>query len=369
LEVRHSDLNISTDHSRGRPGSIAIVICIEQNRLADEALLLIESIRNFAGVLANAPIYTFNPRANGPLEIKVRACLRKFGVVHSDESLNQRYRDYPLANKILVCAHMEEHAKEDVVVFLDSDSVILKTPAAFILPQGFQAALTPVWDVGIGATGPSDPANAFWKAASDACGHRGEFPLVKTVVTGREVGLYLNSGLIVARRSSGLFSKWLRCFESIYDSSVVRSVLGVGPTQHVGTGPSFFLEQASLSFAVAPFYDQVTWLGALYNCPLHHRSALQATHGNESFDLEDVIHFHYNRFLHMPGAIDAIWPPVNHRSPQYAWLKDRLPLEPKQKLVDQRIRLETLALEMRRWRIRLADATKGARRSPESPRL
>ena len=79
---------------------VAFVTCIENNKLAPEALLLIASIRNFGGRFSDCRIYSFNPRGLGPLDPLSYDELRSYGVVHSDELLNRTYQSYPQANKL-----------------------------------------------------------------------------------------------------------------------------------------------------------------------------------------------------------------------------------------------------------------------------
>src|SRR5262245_5794489 len=46
---------------------VAVVFCVEPGRLESEACLLVESIRQFGGRFANAPLYAVQPRHVDPL--------------------------------------------------------------------------------------------------------------------------------------------------------------------------------------------------------------------------------------------------------------------------------------------------------------
>lgn len=330
--------------------STGLFLCIENNRLATEAILLIESLRRFGGSLANAPVYTFNPRGRGGLEAAVLDRLRGLGVVHSEERLNDRFSDYALANKIFVAAHMERHASEEILVCLDSDCVILREPNEFLLEGGYTVAATPVWDIGIGAEGPTDPASAFWMRAAMVCNFSKPLPEVETVLSRKQVWLYLNSGLVVVRRTAGIFEEWRRCFEAMFSDGAIQRLLRFHSADQVGYGPAFFLEQAALTFAVAPHFENLSVLNPRYNCPLHHRAALQAAYPGERFELEDVVQFHYNRIFHMVGALSAIRPQLAPQSEEYQWLDVRLPLQPVQRNVNQALLLRAFEHDMRRWR-------------------
>jgi len=91
---------------------IGFVACIENNKLAPEALMLFESIRRFGGRLASAPIYSYNPRGHGPLNPETYARLLQLNVSHSDQLLNDKHGDYPIANKIFAAEHAERNSTE-----------------------------------------------------------------------------------------------------------------------------------------------------------------------------------------------------------------------------------------------------------------
>jgi hypothetical protein len=336
--------------------SLAFVACIENNRIASEALLLFESVREFAGRYSQSPIYSFNPRGLGPLDTSHYERLRSLAVSHSDEVLNSAHRDYALANKIYAAAHAEEVAKEDLLVLLDSDSVFLNEPESFELRQDAVAATTPVWAVGIGSRGPQDPAHSLWEAIRQTCRIVGsEPPLVHTRLTREPVSFYCNSGLVVVRRSAGIFSRWRECFERLSASSLVRGMLTCGGSDESGYGPDFFLEQASLTAALSPLARNVTLLDHRYNCPLHNLALLQRAYPGEVFDLDSVIHFHYNRTLHRVGFLDSLnLGPKDSR--QHEWLARRLPLWPVLAPADGTDFISAFDERMRDWRESLRQA-------------
>lgn len=329
--------------------SLAFVACIENNRIASEALLLFESIREFAGRYSQSPIYSFNPRGLGPLDPSHYRRLRSLDVSHNDEILNSAHRDYALANKVYAAAHAEEMAKEDVLILLDSDSVFLNEPASFELRQGAVAATTPVWAVGIGSRGPQDPTHALWEAIRQTCGGGSEPPFFRTRLTQEPVVFYCNSGLVVVRRSAGIFSRWRECFERLSASSVVCGMLTCGGPDESGYGPDFFLEQASLTAALSPLVRNVTLLDHRYNCPLHNLALLQRAYPGEVFGLDSVIHFHYNRTFHRVGFLESLNLGPND-SRQYEWLARRLPLPPVLGPADGTDFIAAFNERMRDWR-------------------
>src|SRR5271165_7096103 len=99
------------------------VICTEP-AFERKSVLLVRSIRRFAGLLSTAPVYSFSPREGSTISPWVMAEFSRLGVEHSAIVLNQRYTSYGVYNKPFVCAYSERQINADVLIFLDSDQVI-----------------------------------------------------------------------------------------------------------------------------------------------------------------------------------------------------------------------------------------------------
>ena len=89
----------------------SFVLCIENNAIRDQALLLCESIRRFAGRHRDAPILAYAPRPGSASTRDTRARLREMRVEYFDEPLNAHCRDYGSANRVFAGAHAERHAR------------------------------------------------------------------------------------------------------------------------------------------------------------------------------------------------------------------------------------------------------------------
>lgn len=327
--------------------SLGFIACIENNKLASEALLLFRSIRHFGGSLAHAPIYSFNPRGLGSLDKQHYEELQSLAVRHSDDLLNFEHRDYALANKIYAAACAEKKAAEDLLVFLDSDSIMLAEPTDLLLSDGVLAAATPVWAAGIGSRGVNDPANKLWDVGRNICGVIEEPPRVETLLTRERVIFYCNGGLIAVRRSAGIFSRWLNCFEQLSANELMSKLLSCGAGAR---NPSFFLEQMALSLALAPYSSATQLLDKRYNCPLHNRHVLERLYPDRRFDLDSIVHFHYNQSLHKTDFLHSFTPAFDTSSAQYRWLSPQLPLAPLVRDVDDSQAIARFDEQMERWR-------------------
>lgn len=334
--------------------SVAFIACIENNRLASETLLLAKSIRKFGGRLSNSTIYTFNPRGNGRLSKAHYDELHSLEIRHSDEILNTIHSTYPQANKCYAAARTEELAKEDVLVFLDSDSVFLNEPLGFLLPEHVVAAATPVWAAGIGSRGPDDPADAVWRTARSICNVSSKGPRVRTRLTQNDVGFYCNAGLVAARRSTGLFSQWLNCFTQLSSNPIIRNMLSFRAPSEPSISIDFFLDQIALTIALLPRTSEIVLLDERYNCPLHNRHLLEEAYPDKQFDLDTIVHFHYNRSFHEIGFIESFEPPFSPKSTQYKWLVQHLPLEPFISRAHKSCFIGEFDKQMQQWREWLA---------------
>ena len=294
--------------------TLAFLACAERGRLEPQTLLLVRSIRRWGGRFRDAPVWTFQPRAGTEVSGATAAALRDLSVTHVTERLNERFPDYGIANKVFACAWAEEHVPADVLVFLDSDSVLLGEPAALDLPPGTDAAVRPVDRKHQGSTGPSDPHDAFWRAAYTATGVRGE-PSVRTTVDDEEIRAYFNAGLVAARRDAGVMTRWREHFLRLMDASLVPP-----------HGRITFLDQVALATALADTMPRVRIPDATHNYPLPLRPILPRA--LRETPLDAMVHVHYHKWFQRPGFLREISPPLDPRAERFRWLEERLPLEP-----------------------------------------
>lgn len=294
--------------------SLAFLACAERGRLEGQTLLLCRSIRRFGGRHADAPIHTFQPRAGTEIAPETAAELRSLGVTHVTERLNGRFPDYGIANKVFACAWAEENLPHDVLVFLDSDSVVLGEPAELDLPRGVDAAVRPVDRKHQGSTGPGDPHDPFWVAARAAAGVRAD-PRVRTTVDDEPIRAYYNAGLVAARRDAKVMTGWRAHFLRLMDAGLVPP-----------HGRITFLDQVSLATALADRGDRVRVPDARHNYPLPLRPMLPRP--LRELPLDALVHAHYHKWFQRPGFLRELRPPLDPRSDRFTWLESQLPLTP-----------------------------------------
>jgi hypothetical protein len=290
---------------------LAFVICVEHGRLEGEGILLAESIREWAGRAAEAPIYAYAPRPQKRPEDATVKRLTELGVTYVDEPLAGLHEDHPTFNKVFVCAHAERELGHETLVFADTDSVFLAEPVE-LMDGEWVAAMRPV-DRRIAGSRGKGKNEPYWQRMYEAVGVRSE-PYVETAVGDVRIRAYWNSGLIAARREAGLFQDWERALNLLYENDVVH-----------GRMPQF-MDQLSWAAVTADSHDRVRILPDTYNYPLRQRGGLPDA--TRDLDLADIVHLHYRLFFHLADPLNAVMPPFAEDTPHYGWLAERLPIEP-----------------------------------------
>ena len=293
--------------------SVAFLLCVERGRLESQTLLCVESLREFGGGLADVPVHAFAPRPGHEPAKETLDALAGYGVNYVAEPLNTQVGDLPHTNKVFVSAWAEENVDAEVLVFTDSDTVFLGEPAE-LRAGDWDAAARPVGAVNKGSTGPGHRNEDDWQTLYDVLDVSAR-PFVETVVGRERVRAYFNAGLVALRRATGRGVAWRDATLRLLDSSVAARP----PMRRQ-------IDQLALAGVLADRMDRVKVLPDTYSYPLPKRIKLPAE--MQALDLPDLVHVHGHRWLHKPGLLDEVHPPLDAASAPYRWLSERLPLEP-----------------------------------------
>jgi hypothetical protein len=294
--------------------SLAFIACVERGYLEDETKLLCRSIRRYAGRYRDVAIYTFQPRRGMEISANTLSVLHELGVTHITETLNTEFDDYAIGNKIFTCAWAEEHLTEDILVFLDSDTVIVSEPGELELPREFECAVRPCnrWEGGISSAGPGDANEAYWERLYHACSQTTE-PFVETVVDRRQVRAYFSAGIIAVRRRAGLWGEWKRHFEKLMAAGLVPD-----DKRRVRQ-----MDEISLALTLSRNFECVRILDGRYNYLIYRRSELCSPY--REAQLEDLVHIHYISKFSIPEYLRQALPPFDQSSEILEWLEQYIP--------------------------------------------
>jgi hypothetical protein len=311
--------------------STCFLLCVERGPLESQTLLCVESLREWGGELANAPVYTFAPRPGREPADATLERLGELGAMHVREPLNAAHPELPHCNKVYASAWAERELDDEILVFVDSDTVFLDEPA--LLASGdWVAAARPVGQTNAGSTGEGHRNESAWQALYEELGVEAR-PFLESNVEGERIRAYFNAGLVGVRRDSGLLGGWRAALDRLMASDFIERQGGRKQLRNQ-------LDQLALAGVLADRFEEMQILPVTYNYPLPKR-ILQPPE-MQALDLDDLVHLHGHRWLHLPGFLREVHPPLDEGSARYRWLDERLPLEP---TIDEPFRFSAPARE------------------------
>ncbi|MFN0263787.1 hypothetical protein ACKTEK_07910 [Tepidamorphus sp. 3E244] len=308
-------------------GSLAFFFCVEPGWLEPQARLLARSIRRSAGRYADTEVHAVQPRGTDPLTPETTDCFAACDVTHHAGRWNTRQANLGTANKVHAAALIETRSEAEILVFLDTDTVVLGEPSELDLHDDEDIAVQLTTRGLGGTTGPSDPLEPYWAACAQACGV--ELPaMVDTLISRKRVRGYYNGGLVAMRRSAGIGTQW-------------RDVLNrIDPLTHERRR---YMDQVSLSLVAAARPERVRILPPTYNYNIRERGQF----GSEldTLPLDEIVIAHYHKAFSRPDFLPRVRPALDPQSDAFRWLAPQLPLPPVMKRWRHpvRDRLEKLA--------------------------
>jgi hypothetical protein len=320
--------------STAEQATAGFVLCIENNAIRDQALLLCESIRRFGGKFRDSPILAFSPRPGLGVDQATVARLRELDVAYVDEPLNTRCPEYGSANRVFSAAWAESNLDSDFIVVLDSDTVFLDEPE---LPLSGDLAVRPADTKGSATRGPGDAFEEYWLALARLHGiSLDRLPFLQTTIDGERIRASYNGGFIIARRERKLLNRWADLFANSIEAGL-RPYRGhdvgiIASTGYVGKKASEYWGSNQAALAVvawADVADRVLHYPPRYNVPLH----LLAEQGAIDPAWQEVppVHVHYH-WMFEPEKHEMaleLLDQMNVPREKLAWLARRMPLLPK----------------------------------------
>ena len=183
-----------------------------------EALLLVQSIRRFAGNLKNHPVWVLIPQKHETLSAPVRKELNDLGAELIPFDVDQETLEFWFGGKVIASAAAESLAQgqADLLVWMDSDTLVLNEPTEFRLKAGKELGGCPVMLKNISSL-YGEPVNRFWELIYRGCQTPAEnvFPLT-TTVDEVPIRAQFNAGLLVVRPEKEILRTWSANFLRLY---------------------------------------------------------------------------------------------------------------------------------------------------------
>jgi hypothetical protein len=281
-------------------------------------LVLVESIRDFGGQFAGAPVWVYAPS---------RILASQPGLVKSLAALEAEARPsdapsdmlaFPFAGKVFAAERAEAAAKgtASILAWMDEDTVVLKEPRELLLAKGASLGYRPVMHRNIGSLYAEQP-DAFWRRVYEKLSvpESALFPM-KTVADGATLRPYFNAGLLAVRPERGIMKAWADAFTTLFRDPVIAGMCAKDERLRI------FMHQAALSGALVKRIgrNEMTLLSDRYNYPLFFKEMYGAE--REFDDIDGVVTLRYESFFGnpSPGWSSRLKGPAE----KIAWLENHL---------------------------------------------
>jgi hypothetical protein len=280
------------------------------------ALLLVESIRAFAGSLAETPIWCYVPQYGKEVSRETVRRLNDLNVAIIPFDIDIEVARFFFAADIRAAWLAESTAidKTELLAWLGANTIILKQPDAFLLSAEKQLGYRPVHHINVGSEFKSglDP---FWAFVYDYCKVPEDriFPM-ETHVDRKVIRPYFNAGMIITRPENKLMRTWHDTFFKVYQKPELRAFYEQDERYVI------FIHQALLSGIILNMFtkDEIQELPRDYNYPLHLYD--EDITADRPSSIDDVVTLRHEGFYQDPQWMDKM--PASDRLKQ--WLAERL---------------------------------------------
>lgn len=230
-----------------------------------EAILL---ARNLAQVVQSpdflgAPILLLYPAHLG-LSAELADALEGLPVRALPFEIPQPFRAFPLAQKVFAAAQAEAHTRSELLVWMDSDTLIVQPPVDFHLPPQKKLAVCPVQLKNISSP-VAEAVDGFWQPICAHCQTPPERIFsVTTLVDKVAVRAHFNAGCLVTRPELGLLAAWKTNFETLANQETLAPFYQQRPLYQ------FFVHQAVLAATILACFrqEEIAILPESYNYPI-----------------------------------------------------------------------------------------------------
>jgi glycosyltransferase involved in cell wall biosynthesis len=306
----------------------AFVLSVEFGKLESQAILLVESLRQFGGVYSNCPVYAISPRPSRQISHACRTELLALGVQLVVEDLLNADEAYGPLARLAACVWAEKNLTSEIVVSLDNDLFFAGEPDFSL--RGVDFFARPVDVKGICTSGKDDPFDEYWQRAARYTGvDYDEIPWVETTTDHAFVKASYNGGMVAVRRGLGLFQHAQEIMRILKKNDLAPRISGenqiFASTGFVGTESTRWwgASQVVLSLAATQLKARISIAPETYNVPAHIAEGLDGRNW-----LKDAILVHYHWLLNREYVKkdSVIYGGLNLPLPVLEWLKSRTPL-------------------------------------------
>ena len=265
-------------------------------------ILLVESIRTFAGSLSHAPIWLYTPDQGEKFSLGFIDKLKSLNVKLKSFEIDDETYEFPFTSHAEGAAYAESEAlnKSDILVWLASNTLILQEPEAFLLRPEESLGFRPVHHTLIGSP-YNEPLDPFWSLIYRLCEVSDDRIFSMTThVDDTSIRPYLNSGILVTRPEKRILQAWRDIFLKVYNIEPLQTFYERDDRYRI------FVHQALLSGVILSLLtrEDMKELPRTYNYPLHLHDE-DVTRERPS-SLEELVTFRHEVFYQDPNWIEKM---------------------------------------------------------------
>ena len=282
-----------------------------------ETIILAESIREFGGKYANAPIWLFTLKEESEISEERINKLSSLRVDIKKLDIDKEVANFPFTCHVRAAAQAEELAENKIrnLVFLGINSLIIQEPSELLLDEGISLGYRPVHHKLIGSL-YEEPIDPFWQKIYQICNVSEDkvFPM-QTHVDGNILRPYINSGYLIVKPERGFLRYWWKVYKEAYSESFFYDYYKKDDLYLT------FIHQAILSgiFLSYLLKDETRELPFTYNYPINlYHESLEKYRPRSINDLVTA-RYYLNKLL----TKDA-FEKMPFEEPLKGWLKSRI---------------------------------------------
>jgi hypothetical protein len=280
--------------------------------LESEVPLLVSSIRTFAGSLSGSPVWVLIPQSENEIPEETQKRFVSLNVEVIPLKIDPDIVAFPFAAYVLAAATAESLALEhtELLAWMGIDTLILNSPASFLLEEDKSAGYRPVHHTLIGSI-YENPPDPFWELVYRKCHVPQDalFPM-HPHVDHNTIRPYFNAGHLIVRPEKGILRKWWDYFKKIYGDPSCEDFYEKNELY------SIFIHQAVLTGVILSSLkrDELQELPFTYNYPLHLYQ--EAPQDLKPGNINELVTVRYEE----PGVLKTI----PFQGPVKSWLRDNI---------------------------------------------
>jgi len=282
-------------------------------------LMMVASIRKFGETLADSPVRVLFPRSLGDFSEQECTRFAELCVETVPFDADEETLKFPFGAKVQAAAIAEQRAAEktELLIWLDSDTIVITEPNEFMLPMDKAMGYRPVHHKLLGLAWGEQP-DPFWTLIYQYCQVPVQKGFLMRTHVGEKICPYFNAGTFVVRPEKGILTRWWQVFQSSYRVSDFLFLY------EKDSRYAIFMHQAVFTGVLLSMLEptEMQELSPSINYPLHlHQDIplnLRANH------ISDLVTVRYEKIFYEPGWQKKL--PISDQL--VGWIETQLKIKP-----------------------------------------